>query len=119
MEGFQYKDEEYIFISAIQAEQPKCILKEILAKVWQISENVLRITLESTSQLNHQDPDSSLSHKFGINDCMFRYKIINTYLLSDTFCVTNIEKKISAFTCMQLFVSDKGFVRVYEMRSDK
>jgi hypothetical protein len=34
----------------------------------------------------------------------------------DTFFVTTQAKSVRGFTCMQLFVSDKGFVKVYGMR---
>ena len=69
--------------------------------------------------MNRQEPESSLSRKFGANYCMLRYKIINTYFLYDTFWVTKISKIIRGFTCMQLFVYEKGFVKVYGMRFKK
>ena len=91
----------------------------MISKVCRNSENEARITLEVTLQLSHQDPDSSIYRNFGTNDRMLQYKRINTYFLSDTFWVMNIVKSIRKFTCMQLFVSDKGFVKVYGIISEK
>ena len=75
--------------------------------------------LEVTLQLNHQYPDSNLSRNFGTNDRMLRYKRINTYFFSNNFWVTNIVKSIRSFTCMQLFVSGKYFVKIYGMKAEK
>ena len=91
----------------------------MIFKVWQISEDESRRTLEVALQINHQDPESNLSRKFSKNDCMLQYKTVNTYLFSDTFWVTKIAKSIRGFTCMQLFVSDKVFVKVYGMNAEK
>ena len=91
----------------------------MIAKVWQISEYEARRMLEVTSQLNHQDPDSILSRKFGTNNCILLYKRIITYFFSDTLWVTNIAKSTQSFTCMKLFISKKGFGKVYGMKAEK
>ena len=84
LEASQDKNEYDKFISATHAERTKEILKEMLAKFWKISEDEVRRTLKVTSQLNHQDPDSCLSRKFGTNNCMLQYKRIDTHFFSDT-----------------------------------
>ena len=48
---------------------------------------------------------------------MLRYKRINTHFFTDTFFVTKKAKSIRGNTCMQLFVSDKGFVFVVPMKA--
>ena len=52
---------------------------------------------------------------FLTNDRMLRYKYINTHFFMDLFLVT--AKAVSEWksTCMQLFVSDTGFMYVYPM----
>ena len=119
LERSQEENEDYIFISATHCEQRVGILKEILAKVCHISEDEGRRTSEVTSKHNHQDPDSSLSRKFGRNNRMLWYKRFNTYFFSDDFWVTKIAKSIHGFTCMRLFVSEKVFVKLYVMIYEK
>ena len=47
---------------------------------------------------------------------MIRYKQIDQYLFMDTlFATKNKGKYIRVFTCMKLFVTDKGFVHVIPM----
>ena len=49
---------------------------------------------------------------------MLRYKIIQSTFYSDTmFALTH--KSVCQFKCCQVFVSDKGFVAVYPMKSQK
>jgi hypothetical protein len=91
----------------------------MLSKVWRISEEEARRTLEVTTQLNKQDADSNLSRRFSTNDRMLRYRRIKSFFFTDTFFATGKAKSLRGFTCMQLFVSDKGFVKVYGMTSPK
>ena len=48
---------------------------------------------------------------------MLRYKCIDTHLFMDTFLVTVKAVLEWRSTCMQLFVSDTGFMYVYPMKS--
>ena len=49
---------------------------------------------------------------------MLRYKRINQYFFMDTFFAHKKKGKSSrGYTCMQLFVTDKGFVHVIPMKS--
>ena len=106
-------------VSAAHAERPKGVSKELLMKVWRIPENEARRTLEVTTQLNQQDADSNLSRRFGTNDRMLRYRRINSLFYSDTFFTKPKLVSVRGFSCMQLFVSDKGFMKVYGMKSAK
>ena len=103
-------------IDATHAEIPKGITKEMLAQVWRISEDEARRTLEVTTQLNRHDADSKLSRHVGTNDRMLRYRRLNSMFFTDTFFVTGKAKSVRGFTMMQIFVSDKGFVKVYGMK---
>jgi hypothetical protein len=51
--------------AAAHAEISKDVTKEMLAKVWRISEDEARRTLEVTTQLNRQGADTSLSRQAG------------------------------------------------------
>ena len=66
-----------------------------------------------TSQLNKQDADSSLFRQFGTNDRMLRYRRLKSIFFMDTFFVTFKAKSVRGYTMMQLFVSDKGFLKVF------
>ena len=100
-------------VSATHASKPKGINKEHIMKIWRVSEDEDRRTLEVNTQLNMQDSKSNLSRDLSTNDRMLRYKRINSFLFTDTFFG---KKSIRGYTCMQLFVSDKGFVKVYGMK---
>ena len=52
-----------------------------------------------------------------MNDRMLRYKCINTHFFMDTFFVMAKAVLSRKNTCMQLFVSDVGFMYVYPMKS--
>ena len=49
---------------------------------------------------------------------MLRYKRILSLFYTDTFFSKQVISK-RGFSMMQLFVSDKGFVKVYGMKSEK
>ena len=48
---------------------------------------------------------------------MLRYKRINSVFFTDTTFVQSKAKSLRQNTCCQVFVSDKGYVAVYPMRS--
>lgn len=98
------------------AGKPRGITAEQLAKVWTIDHKMAEKTLEVTTQL-HRGGDSSLARNFGTNDRMLRYRRIKSWFFTDTFFVTKAAKSVRGNTCMQLFVSDKGFVKAYPMES--
>ena len=114
-------DELFIDLNAssAKAKMKGGVTKEHLAKVWRLNEEEARRTLEVTTQLCKQDADSSLSRNFSTNDRMLRYRRINSVFFMDTFFVTQKAKSVRGFTMMQLFVSDKGFVKVYGMKTTK
>lgn len=64
--------------AATHAEIPKGVSKEDLARVWRISEEEARRTLEVTTQLNRQSADGSLSRRVSTNDRMLRYMVAST-----------------------------------------
>ena len=79
-----------------------------------IAEDEARRTLKVTTQFNIQDADSNLSRDISSNVRMLRYKRINSFLFTDAFFG---KKRARGHICMQLFVSEKLFFKVYSMKS--
>ncbi len=106
-------------LGALQAGDTNGVSAEMLAKIWRIPIDQAERTLDVTTQLNRQDANSSLSRNFGTNDRMLRYRRIKSHFFTDTFYVTSKAKSTRGNICVQLFVSDKGFVAVYPMRETR
>ena len=56
--------------------------------------------MDTTSQRNCQDTNSSLTRNFGMNDRMLRYRQINSILFTDTLFVTATAKNTRQFGSM-------------------
>ena len=69
-----------------------------------------------TCQLNREGENTSLAKHLGTNDSILRYRRIKSHFFTDTFFVTKETKSAWGHTCMQFFVSDKVFVKVYPMK---
>ena len=118
LDDFLNDDDDSIFeSSATHAETPKGVTAAQLSKVWCISEEDAKRTLDVTSQLIKQDADTSLARRFGTNDRSLRYRRIDSFFYSDTFYSKKVIS-LRGYSMMQLFVSDKGFVKVYGMKSE-
>ena len=112
------KDDLFIpEVSAAHAEPPKGVSAKYLSKVWKIDLDTAKRTLDVTSQRCKHDTGNPLTRNYSSNDRMLRYRRINTHFFTDTFFVTKKAKSSRGNTCMQLFVSDKGFVFVVPMKS--
>jgi hypothetical protein len=116
--GDTSEDETIFHSSVAHAETPMGITAEQLSKVWRISEENAKRALNVTMQLNKQDANASLSRRFGTNDRMLQYKRIDSLFYTDTFFSKKVIS-VRGFSMMQLFVSDKRFVKVYGMKSQK
>jgi hypothetical protein len=99
-------------IKATMAGQPNGVTAKHLSKVWKIDVDTAKRTIEVTTQLSQHEADASLSRNYSTNDRMLRYKRINSHFFTDTFFVTKKAKSQWGNNCMQLFVSDKGYVYV-------
>ncbi len=87
-----------------------------MSKVWCISEDDAKQTLDVTTQLIKQDANAFLARIFGTNDRSLEYWRIDSLFYTDTFYSKKFVSKCS-YLMMQLFVSDKGFVKVYGVKS--
>lgn len=91
-----------------------------LSKVWRIDHETAERTINATSQRCVRTESNHLSRNYSTNDRMLRYKRISQHFFMDTFFATKKAGKSSrGHTCMQLFVTDKGFVYVIAMKSKK
>ena len=104
------------FARATHAENPKGVDAELLQKIWQINSETAKSTMKTTTQLNRQDVNSKLSRNFGTNNLMLRYWQIKSFFFTDTFFVTKKVASSRGYTCMQIFVSDMGYVYISAMK---
>ena len=74
-------------------------------------------TLRVTSQLNRHGENTSLARNLGTILRMLRYWQIKSQFFTDTFFVTAKAKSTRGYTHMQFFLPDKGYVKVYPMKS--
>ena len=104
--------------SATHARKPRGIDAAHLSKAWRIDLDAAERTLEVTSQLSRRSDDPKLSRNYGTNDRMLRYKRITEWFFMDTFFATSkAGRSTRGNTCVQIFVTDKGFLYVVPMRS--
>ena len=89
----------------------------MLPNIWSIDHKISEKTLQVTTQLNHNIENTSLARNMGTNNCMLRYRRIKSHFFTDTFFVTGKSRSTKGYSCMHIFVSDKGFVKVYPMNS--
>ena len=110
--GSDYMDS---FSSSSHAENPKGVDAELLQKIWIIDSDTAKRTINTTTQLNIQDINSKLSSNFGTNDKMLRYRRIKSFFFTDTLFLTKKAAISRGYICMQIFVSDMGYVYVTAM----
>ena len=116
-EGAHEKVEEF-FSHATNASRPHGVTPEHLSKIWRISQEDARRTINTTTQTSVRTQDPTLSRNFGTNDRMLRYQCIQDYFFMDTFFATKKGgQSTHRHTCCQLFVMDKGFLYVMPMRT--
>ena len=106
--------ELWLNINTTSAGHPKWVTAEILSKIWPIDTNMDEKTLQVNTQLNQNGENTSLARNMGINDRMFRYRRIKSYFFTEIF-FTGKAKSTRGYSCTQIFISDKVFVKVYPM----
>jgi len=116
---FHALNETSISISSTEASKPTGVTKKFLSKIWKISEQLASSSIDSNTQLCRHNAENTLSRQFSTNDRMLRYRRIQSTIFSDTLFATPKAKSTRKNTCCQLFVSDKGFVAVYPMKSQQ
>ena len=106
--------------SAISMSKPKGISPEELAKVFRIDLPTAKQTLRNTSQRLKRSKNLTLHRRYRTNDRMLRYQHLREYFYMDTmFASSKSGKTTRGNMCMQLFVTDRGFVFVCPMKAKR
>ena len=71
--------------------------------------------IQVTTRFNRNGENTYLDRNMGTNDSMLIYRMIELHFFTGTFFVTGKAKSTRGYSCMHIFVSDKGFVKVYPM----
>ena len=91
----------------------------VTSKIWRIDADTARKTLDITTQKIIRKDNPKISRNYGTNDRMLRYKHLKEYFFMDTLFATSKSKKSSrGHTCVQLFVTDMGFIYVVPMTTE-
>lgn len=104
-------------VSSADAAKAKKITPKLLSKIWCINEKLAEETINKNSHLNKQSAENLLSRQYSTNDRMLQYKRINSLFYTDNFFAKNAGELTRCYTCMQIFVSEKGYAAVYPMHS--
>lgn len=112
-------DLDEVMAAATMSSKPRGgIDADHLSKVWRISPEDAKRTIETSTQHATRNRETALSRNFSTGDRMLRYKRIRTYFFMDTFFATKkVSKSTRGNTCCQLFVTDKGFVYAVPMKT--
>lgn len=115
--GEHGSDPDFV-VGAAHHDKPKGITPERLAKVFKIDQSIARRTLQATHQRVKRVQDATLDRSFSNNDRVLRYRHIDTHFFTDTmFASKKIGPSFRGNTCMQVFVTDKGYLKVIPMRT--
>ena len=111
------EDMDAFFASSVHGGPEVSIDAKHLSKVWQISYEDAKCTIDVTTQHGTHQPNPIMNQNYTTNDRMLRYRRINQYFFMDTFLAMKKGGTSSRVnTCCQLFVMDKGFIYVVPMK---
>ena len=100
----------------LKLQNPGESLRSFLSKAWLVPENLAEKEVERNTQLHRQSKDNVLSRNYTTNDRMLRCKRLESVFFTDTMFATK-HKSARGNKCCQVFVSDKGYIVVYPMKS--
>ena len=107
------EEPELFTASSVHTSKSAGVSPEDLAKIFRIDIQRARRTVEATTQNVKRSKDPTLSRRYSTNDRALRYRHIKELFFMDTFFATGKAGKTTrGHTCMQIFVTDKGFVYV-------
>ena len=110
-------DLDSIMVCATQGNIRKAADPIHLSKVWKISPEDAKRTLEVTTQRRKNAVKEGLTRNYSTSDRMLRYKRINEIFFMDTFQAAKHGGKSSRGNQFcQLFVTDKGFLYVVPIK---
>ncbi len=108
-------------ICSLRSGKRTGVTAQQLAEKWNISPDLAKRTLQSTTQLCiRTSSNPSLARRFPTNDRMLRYNRLDTTMFMDTFFTTSKGgtkiKSSRSNTCAQLFVTDFNYVEIRSMK---
>ena len=106
----------FTFFPSAQAGNRKTISADFLSKIRNINNRTATKVLYQNTQLNCQGANIDLSCEFSTNDRILRYKRINCHFFTDTFFVATSVVSTRGNNCIQISVSNQGFVTIHPMR---
>ena len=111
------EDMDDFFASGVHGGSEVGIDAKHLSKVWRISYEDAKWTIDATTQHGTHLPNLAMNQNYTTNDRMLRYRRINQYFFMGTFFVTRKGGTSSqGNTCCQLFIMDKGFIYAVPMK---
>ena len=105
-------------IASLHATRSKGVSKETLSKIWLVSEDLAQGAIDRNTQLVRHSSENIMSRQYSTNDRMLRYKRLQSVFYTDTMFASK-HKSTRGNRCCQVFVSDKGFIAVYPMKSQE
>ena len=75
---FQIDIENDPVLASVIAEKPSKLNADFLSKIWHIKNDEVAKDLDQTTQYCRHGADNALSRQFSTNDCMLRYRRINS-----------------------------------------
>ena len=109
-----------IEVSAMYSGKRSAVNANELAKLWNISSDLAKRTIESTTQRSIRiGGKNGLVRRYQSNDRMLRYNRVNCNVFMDTFFATQQKgfKSTRGNTCAQLFVTDFNHVVIKPIKS--
>ena len=81
-------DLDDLMASTVQAGKPRGVDPKYLSRIWRISHEDAKNTIDFTTQASIQKDNPVLSRNYSTNDRMLRYKRIKNFFFMDTFFAT-------------------------------
>ena len=103
-------------IRGVHAARGKGVNKIQLSKIWVISEELASKAIDKSTQLCKHYSDNSSYRQFSTNNIMLHYRNINSVFFADTL-LAHTTPSTCGNKYSQLYVSDKGFVMIYPIKS--
>ena len=106
-----------LMASTAQAGKSRGVDRKHLSKIWRISHEDAKRTIDVATQTSVRKDYPILSRNYATNDRMLRYKRIKEFFFMDIFFATKKGGQSSrGHTCCQVFVTDTGFIYVVPMK---
>ena len=107
-------------ISAVSMGPVNGISPEELSKVFRIDLGTAKRTLRNTTQHLKRSKNLTLHRRYRTNDRMLRYQHLREYFYMDTmFASVRSGATTRGNKCMQLFVTDRGFMFVCPLKNKR